>query len=426
MGRTIFSRRLVASVAASLLLAACTTHKQETPPLTGPSGLGASLVITVSPDVLSQDGASQSLVQIQAYDSNGQPLRSKSMRVEIVVDGFITDFGRLSARSVVTDANGRAAVTYTAPAPVLGVTSTVNVQIAVTPSESDFGNATARYVTIHIVPTGVLGPPLSPFIPDFAVPSATVGNPATFVATASGSSTNAQIATFVWDFGDGSTTVGQTVQHTFDKPGTFVVTLALIDTLGRSNFVSKGVTVGQGTLPVASFVFSPQNPIIDQVINFNASGSTAEPGHSIVEFSWNFGDGTLGGGVLPTHSYSQAGTYTVTLKVTDDVGRKSALVSQQITVGTDEPTASFTMTPNPASGTTGSTVTVFFDASASQAKGGRTIVSYVWTFSNGGTTSGRTTSHGFLAPGTYQITLTVTDSVGKIGTATQTLVVTGT
>jgi PKD repeat protein len=426
MGRSLFSRRTFASLTASLLLAACTVHKQETPSLTGPSGLGTDLVITASPSVLNQDGASASLVQIQVYGSNGQAKSNVSMRVEIIVDGVITDFGRLSARNVVTDTNGRASVTYTAPSPVLGITSDVLVDIGVTPGESDFGNATTRFVRIRLVPPGVIGPPQSPFVPDFTPPAATVGNPATFTATATGSSSSAQVATFFWDFGDGDTAVGQTVQHTFDRPGTFVVTLALIDTLGRTNSVQRGVTVGQGQLPTATFFASPANPIIDQTINFNGSGSTAEPGHTIVDYSWNFGDGTLGSGPLTTHSYSQSGTYTVTLKVTDDVGRKSALVSQQVTVGTDEPTASFTMTPNPASGTTGSTVTVFFDASASQAKGGRTIVSYAWTFSNGGPTSGRTTSHGFVAPGTYQITLTVTDSAGKTGTATQTLVVTGT
>jgi len=186
------------------------------------------------------------------------------------------------------------------------------------------------------------------------------------------------------------------------------------------------VTVGQGQAPTASFLTSPANPIINQVINFNGSGSSAEPGHRVVEWSWNFGDGTLGSDNLTTHSYSAPGTYTVTLKVTDDVGRKSSLVSQTITVTTDEPTASFTMTPSAPSAPSGTTVTVLFDAATSQAKGTRTIVSYSWTFSNGGGASGRTASHGFLAPGTYQITLTVTDSAGKTGTNTQILVVTGT
>jgi PKD repeat protein len=323
---------------------------------------------------------------------------------------------------VVTDANGRASVVYTAPPPVIGITSDVVVQILVTPSEADFGNATTRAVNIRVVPTGVIGPPTSPFIPDFAPPAATMGNPATFTAQISGGSNNAAVVGLIWDFGDGGTSGGLTATHTFNRVGTFLVTLAILDSLGRTNSVTKSVTVSQGNIPSAAFVFSPAGPIVNQTINFNATGSLAEPGHTIVAYDWNFGDGSLGSGALTTHQYHAPGTYTVTLQVTDDAGRKSAVVSQQIAVSTDEPVASFTMTPNPATGTAGSTVTVFFDAAGSFARGNRTIVSYSWTFSNGGTSVGRTTSHGFLVPGTYQITLTVTDSAGKTGTATQTLV----
>src|SRR4051812_37150261 len=111
MARPILHHRSAAGLIGIVLLAsACTTHKQETPALTGPSGLSTSIDMTVSPDVLNQDGASQSLVTITARDANGQPLRNASMRVDIGVGNVLVDFGRLSARSVVTDANGRATV----------------------------------------------------------------------------------------------------------------------------------------------------------------------------------------------------------------------------------------------------------------------------------------------------------------------------
>jgi hypothetical protein len=333
MGRTL-SLRIGAALAASVLLAACTTHKQETPSLTGPSAMGTSLVVTVSPDVLNQDGVSQSLVQIQAYDNNGQPLRNKSLRVETAVDNFITDFGKLSARSVVTDNNGRASTTYTAPAPVLGITSTVNVDILVTPSESDFANATTRTVTIHIVPTGTIGPPTSPFVPNFTPPSATIGNPATFDATVTGTSANASVATYLWDFGDGDTAFGQTVQHIFGDPGTYLVTLAVIDTLGRTNSVSKSVTIGPGTAPtVVEIIASPTTPDVGQAVNFNGSNTTVETGHTIVSYDWSFGDGASGTGQVVAHAYDKAGVYLATLRVTDDVGRQSPLQKVKITVG---------------------------------------------------------------------------------------------
>jgi len=419
MGRMPTTHRLIAATAASLCLTACTVHKQETPNLTGPSALGKSLAVTVSPDVIQQDGASQSVVQITATDNNGQPLRNASMRLEIVVDNFLTDFGRLSARSVVTDSSGRASAIYTAPPPVLGITSDVVVQILVTPSESDFANATPRSVSIRVTPTGIIGAPTSPFVPDFTPPSPTVGNPATFLASFTGSSSSGQVITFVWDFGDGQTAVGQSVQHTFSRPGTFLVTLALIDTLGRTNSVSKSVVVGQGALPVADIVFSPTQPGVDQTINFNGSGSTAEAGHRVTGYEWNFGDGSFGGGVFEQHAYHTAGTYNVTLKVTDDVGRTSALKQVAVTVagagGGGGAVANFTISPtNPAVNTL-----VSFNASGSTAPPGATIVNYIWLFTPGGSAQGQFQSRSFATAGQVTVTLTVVDSLGNTNTMTQ-------
>jgi PKD repeat protein len=430
MGRTLTPSRILAAVAASLLLAAaCTTHKQETPPLTGPSALGTSLVVTVTPSVIAQDGTSQSLVQIQAYDSNGGPLRNASLRVEITVDGAVTDFGRLSAKNVVTDANGRASVTYTAPAAVQGVTTDAIVQIAVTPAESDFANATARFVSIRLTPPNVIGPQPSPIRPEFNPPSATVGNPAVFQATvtdATGADATNQVTGYQWNFGDGGTASGKTATHTYNTPGSYAVTLTITDTLGRTNFVTHSITVGQGALPTATFLTSPASPAIHQTINFNASGSTAEPGHNIVDYAWNFGDGTLGSGPLVTHVYTVEGVYTVTLKVTDDAGRKSALASQTITVSNDQPRGTFTYSPSSPSAAAGTFASVTFDATQITAIPGRTIVSYAWDFGDGTVGSGSTISHQFLAGTTHLVILRVTDSAGSTKTISQSVTVTST
>jgi PKD repeat protein len=297
----------------------------------------------------------------------------------------------------------------------------VVVQILVTPSEADFGNATTRFVNIRVVPTGTLGPGTSPFTPNFTAPSATVGNPATFTGTISGTDAAAQVIGAVWDFGDGTTSGGLITSHTFNKIGTYLVTLAIVDSLGRTNSVTRSVTVTQGTLPVASFIASPTSVGVNQQVNFNASGSSVEPGHTIVDYAWVFGDGEFGGGEFATHSYHNAGTYTVTLRVTDDAGRKSTNVSSAtISVGTAAPSASFTFSPS--SPTTGQTVN--FNASASTATSGRTITSYAWNFDDGSTGSGVTTSHPFSASGSYSVTLTVTDSAGQTASTSRTVSVT--
>jgi parallel beta-helix repeat protein len=71
--------------------------------------------------------------------------------------------------------------------------------------------------------------------------------------------------------------------------------------------------------PVASFTYSPGNPIVDQEITFDASDSY-DPDGSITNYEWDFGDGEVGIREIVTHSYSSTGDYLVTLTVTDNEG----------------------------------------------------------------------------------------------------------
>jgi PKD repeat protein len=423
MARRSFTITFAASLA---LLAACTVHKQDgQPALTGPSELGTSIVLSVTPDVIQQDGASQSLVTITARDNNGQPLRNLSLRAEIAVQGVTVDFGTLSARTLVTDANGRATLTFTAPAAPAGPAPATDVQIVVTPQGTNFDNATPRFVTVRVVPVGTTVPPRGSVTPKFTVtPAAPADNePALFDASQS-TSTTGTIVQWLWNFGDGSTASGEIVQHTFRSPGTFGVTLTVIDSIGASNSITQNVVIGQGTLPTATFVTSPTNPIIGQQVNFNAAQSRPAPGRTIRSFDWDFGDGTSGSGSQTSHAYASTGTFTVLLTVTDDAGR-IATAAQTITVGNGNPTADFTFNPSaPRSGQQ-----VIFDASASQAAPGRSIVSYSWSFGDGGSGTGQTVTHTFNLPAgstaaqTFNVLLTVTDSAGRTNSITKAVTV---
>ena len=71
-------------------------------------------------------------------------------------------------------------------------------------------------------------------------------------------------------------------------------------------------------LPVASFTYSPSSPSMADVIQFTDTSSDEDG--QVVSWSWNFGDGIISTLQNPTHQYSAAGTYTVTLMVTDDKG----------------------------------------------------------------------------------------------------------
>jgi PKD repeat protein len=300
---------------------------QEAPPLTGPSEYGTSITITVSPDVLTQDGASQSLVTITARDQNGNLLRNQALRAEIFLNGDRVDFGSLSARNLVTDDNGRATLVFTAPSSPSGpsVDSGTVVQIVVTPVGSDFGNTMARRASIRLVPPGTVVPP-DGLQPNFTfAPASPADHEEVFFQSTSTAPANNPIASYSWDFGDGRTGSGQQETHAFDSPGVYTVTLTITDFVGRSASTSKPITVGVGAKPTAAFTVSPANPAPGDTVNFNASGSTAPGGRQIVNYSWDFGDGSpqLDAGSSPrtSHRYLLAGSYTVTLVVTDETGK---------------------------------------------------------------------------------------------------------
>jgi PKD repeat protein len=414
----------VATAAALALIAGCSVHNQQAPSLTGPSGLGTTVTVAVNPDVLPEDGASAALVSITVTGPSGQPVPNTSLRVDAAL-------GTLSARNVITNSSGQATAVFTAPSAGQGLPS-VDVQIVVTPAETNFANSVSRAATIHLVPVGVVGGGTqSSLKPNFTPPSPTEGENALFTATvtdSSGANAIARVASFNWNFGDGSTATGQSATHAFASAGPFTVTLTIIDSSGGVASVPQTVTVGQGQLPTAVFVTSPSSPNVGDTIQFNASGSTAAAGHVITTFAWTFGDGATGGGPITSHSYSQAQNYTVTLQVTDDVGRTSALVSQVIDVATGKPTVDLQVVPAAPVVPKGSaTVAVTFDASASKPAAGHTIDHFHWVFPDGSMEddpASQTTTTRPFAPGSYTVQLTVIDDDGKSTTATKSFTVT--
>jgi PKD repeat protein len=107
------------------------------------------------------------------------------------------------------------------------------------------------------------------------------------------------------------------------------------------------------------------------------------------------------------------------LKVTDDRGY-SATLSKDVTVtASQNPTAAFSFSPTSPR----PNEDVVFNASASRAATGRTLVSYDWDFGTGRTGSGVTATKAYGLPGTYNVTLTVTDDVGNKGTSTSAVTV---
>jgi PKD repeat protein len=146
---------------------------------------------------------------------------------------------------------------------------------------------------------------------------------------------------------------------------------------------------------------------------FDASASADGDG-SIVSYAWTFGDGGSSSSASPTtaHLYLAGGNYTVTLITTDDDGATATTSTSVTAVENQPPTASFTSSCGGLSCT--------FDASAS-ADGDGSIVSYAWTFGDGGSSSSAspTTAHLYLAGGNYTVTLITTDDDGATATTSR-------
>lgn len=141
------------------------------------------------------------------------------------------------------------------------------------------------------------------------------------------------IVKYDWQFGTDRTGSGMVVFKTYDTPGTYNVTLTVTDDAGNKATATQGVTVGTSSPGglAAAFTFSPTSPVQDTAVNFNASTSTsADP---IVEYRWNFGDGSTATRTTATvaHTFADPGTYVVTLRIKDSKGR-TAIVTDDVTI----------------------------------------------------------------------------------------------
>jgi PKD repeat protein len=429
-------------VAAAVALSGCTVKKTEAPDPTGPSELGRSLQLEVTPDVLVMDGVSQSRLRITSRDSNGKPEPRVDLRLEVTTGGQIVDtVGRLSTKNIQTGGDGTAEVTYTAPNTTPSQSSdsgNMGVTLIVIPAGHDFRSALARQVDIRLVPQGVILPASGFPMPKFSFSpgspgeeqdvifdasssiAACVKNPADPNNATSCTPADGTITSYQWDFGTGQTASGVRVTTRFATRGDYFVKLIVTNDRGYSNQVTQKVAVSGVNGPTANFTLSPDAPGVNQQVFLDANLSKAEPGRTITRYDWNFGDGGSGSGVTESHRFSRAGAFTVSLTVTDSAG-KTGTATKSVTVGnTIAPTAAFTVSPQ----TIAVNQSAFFDATVSTATPGRTITRYEWNFGDNVPVEGPRVERVFSRAGGYTVTLTVTDSNGATDTETKTVTVT--
>jgi len=228
------------------------------------------------------------------------------------------------------------------------------------------------------------------------------------------------ITSYAWSFGDGGNGSGATVTHTYTSAGTYYPLLCVTDDDGNQDYAAQTVHVlappGGNNPPKASFTASPTSGQAPLAVSFNASGSSDSDG-SITSYAWSFGDGGSSSGVTASHTYTSAGTYTARLTVTDDDSSTDSVTRtiqvSSTPVANNPPTASFTASPTSGD----APLAVSFNSSGSSDSDG-SITSYAWSFGDGGSSTGATTSHTYNSASTYMAQLTVTDDDGSTDTTT--------
>jgi len=157
--------------------------------------------------------------------------------------------------------------------------------------------------------------------------------------------------------------------------------------------------------PIARFTVTPTPVDRGVAVTFNAS-SSVDPDGTIVSYAWDFGDSSpAGSGVTNTHAYALAGTYSVTLNVTDNSSLWSR-VTHQVVVRNRGPRID-SSNPSSASLTIGAGSTQRFAVNASDPDGD--ILTYTWRV-NGAVVGGNTNAFNFSGtPGGYVVNVTVSD-----------------
>lgn len=228
----------------------------------------------------------------------------------------------------------------------------------------------------------------------------------TITFTDTSSDPDTAIGSWFWDFGDGNTSTEQNPKHQFPVKGTYNITLTVTDSYdGTTDNITKSITV-LNSPPIVSFTYSPANPTDLDTIQFTSTSSDFDG--SITNYTWDFGDGYISYGQNPQHKYTDNGIYKVNLTVKDNENATNS-TTKNIIVSNIPPSASFSFSPsNPNTANK-----VKFKDSSADSDG--KIISYYWDFGDGTNSTEQNPQHRFYTPGTFKVTLRVTDNDNATG-----------
>ena len=194
-----------------------------------------------------------------------------------------------------------------------------------------------RVVVVKTVTVSSPPPPNQPPIASFMLAPATAGVGETVTFASTSRDPDGVIQSHAWDLdADGNFDDGtqSTARRSFRSPGAHLVQLEVTDNGGDSAVAKAFVTVVANRPPIAAFSYEPTQPVAGQPIVFSSRSS--DPDGSLAGLEWDLdGDGQFddaAGGIVQA-AYPAAGSYTVSLRATDDKGRSSVAFQSVAVLG---------------------------------------------------------------------------------------------
>lgn len=206
-----------------------------------------------------------------------------------------------------------------------------------------------------------------------------------------------------WDLGNGVSSLLQNPSATYFNPGTYTIKLIIRNVAGSADSITRFQYITVYAAPTVAFIADKRSGCFPLRVNFTDQSIAGEG--TIAAWFWDFGDGNTSTQQTPNHTYTTAGNYNVTLKVTNSFGCTKTFSQPQYIMVAIGVTAAFTNT-DPGACPPPSAVQF------TNATTGPGPLTYAWDFGDGATRSVTDPGHLYTAAGSYSVMLIATSPQG--------------